>query len=120
VFGVFRQIVVRRYILSHTDQSSEATPASDDLVGGAMQPTCTNCGSQKLIPNVIVRDEGLYSSGYLQACVDAAPNAILFHDPICVRYELNRTWCHPEHREGSQAGMLSEAKHDIPRGRIKK
>ena len=46
-----------------------------------MQPICTNCGSEKLIPDVRVIDTG-YGAGKLLLGVDAKPHAKLFKDTV--------------------------------------
>jgi hypothetical protein len=45
-----------------------------------MPPTCVKCGSDKLIPNVIVRDQGQSSNGQLQVYLDANPRALIFRE----------------------------------------
>lgn len=43
-----------------------------------MDQTCAKCGSDQVIPNVLVMDQGQYSSGTLSLHIEADPTAFLF------------------------------------------
>jgi predicted nucleic-acid-binding Zn-ribbon protein len=43
---------------------------------------CVNCGSEKVIPDVQVQDQGQSSDGMLRARVDEYPHALLFKGTV--------------------------------------
>lgn len=47
-----------------------------------MTTDCDICGSDKIIPNVRVFDQGQYSDGKLKLAVFGVPDAILFKDRL--------------------------------------
>lgn len=47
-----------------------------------MKPVCEVCGSQKVIPDVRILDQGQYSDGKLKVVVYGNPRALLFKDKV--------------------------------------
>jgi len=43
---------------------------------------CTKCGSDRVIPDVQIFDQGQYSDGHLKARVDTKPAALMFKGTI--------------------------------------
>jgi hypothetical protein len=64
---------VRASDITNASESPAANPAS---IGRATH--CAACGSTKIVPNLLVNDQGQYSSGQLQVVFYTNPDAIFF------------------------------------------
>jgi hypothetical protein len=53
-----------------------------EVRGSRTKLTCEVCGSEKIIPEVRILDQGEYSNGRLQVMICGNPNAFLFKDKL--------------------------------------
>jgi hypothetical protein len=53
-----------------------------DAVTRPIERSCPRCGSQKIIPNTRIRDQGQYSDGKLQVVLYGDPDALIFKDRV--------------------------------------
>lgn len=56
-----------------------------------MKPACEVCGSQKIIPDVRIMDQGQHSDGKLKVVVYGNPRALLFKERV--QGELKASVC---------------------------
>jgi hypothetical protein len=67
-------------LVDHDEAPNAAAERPLSLPVAAPQLRCAACGSDKIIPDVPVLDQGQASSGRLSITIDADPDALIFKD----------------------------------------